>query len=56
MIPGNNQPGRFFATAKRINFSNFNESTLESLKLRLVDQIGIRYYNSGEIFAEYLKP
>ena len=56
MIPGNNQPGRFCATAKRINFPNFNEITQESLKLRLVDQIGIRYYNSGKNVAEYLKP
>ena len=57
MIPGNNQPGRFFATAKTHKFSNFNEITLESLKLRpIVDQTGTCYYNAGKILAEYLKP
>ena len=41
MRPVSNQPGRFFATAKTHKFENYNDITVETLKLRpIIDQTG----------------
>ena len=57
MRPSNNQPARFFATAKTHKFHNIKDANLKELKLRpITDQTGTCYYHAGKVIANYLKP
>ncbi|XP_066926368.1 uncharacterized protein [Clytia hemisphaerica] len=57
MYPSNNQPARFFASAKTHKFKDINDVNLVDLKLRpIIDQTGTCYYQAGKIIGEYLKP
>ena len=57
MRPRSNQPGRFFATAKRYKFESISESSLEQLKLRsIIDQTSTYMYKASKVVAIYIGP
>lgn len=57
MLPSSHQPARFFATAKTHKFENFDDITVDNLKLRpIIDQTGTCYYKTGKVIAKYLRP
>ena len=57
MRPVNNQPGRFFATAKTHKFDSLDDVTLENLKLRpIIDQTGTHIYPASKVISKYLEP
>ena len=57
MMPSSHQPVRFFTSAKTHKFENFDDINIKELKLRpIIDQTGTRYYKTGKVIAQYLKP
>ena len=57
MMPDTHQPARLYGTAKTHKFENYNEITIENIKLRpITDQSGTMTYNASQVIAEYLSP
>ena len=57
MMPSFHQPARFFTSAKTHKFESFDDINIKELKLwPIIDQTGTRYYKTGKVIAQYLKP
>ena len=57
MRPTSNQPAHIYGTAKTHKFDNFDEITLNKLKLRqIIAQNGTFTYNAAQVIGNYLKP
>ena len=55
--PVSNQPARLFATAKTHKFSEFNDITVDNIKLRpTVDQTNTHTHAASKIISDYLQP
>ena len=57
MLPASHRPARMYGTAKTHKFENYDDITVENLKLRpIMDQSGTMVYNASQIIAEYIRP
>ena len=57
MFPASHRPARMYGTAKTHKFNNYEDITVENLKLRpIMDQSGTMIYNTSQIIAEYIRP
>ena len=57
MLPASHRPARMYGTAKTHKFKNYEEITVENLKLRpIMDQSGTMVYSASQIIAEYIRP
>ena len=57
MMPDSHQSARLYGAAKTHKVENYNDITLENIKLRpIMDQSGTMVYNASQVIAEYLTP
>ena len=57
MLPASHRPARMYGSAKTHKFDNYEDITVENLKLRpIMDQSGTMVYTASQILAEYLGP
>ena len=57
MLPASHRPARMYGSAKTHKFDNYEDITVENLKLRpIVNQSGTMVYTASQVIAEYLKP
>lgn len=57
ILPTSHRPARMYGTAKTHKFDNYDEITVENLKLRpIVDQCGTMVYTAAQVMAEYIRP
>ena len=57
MAPTSHRPARMYGSAKTHKFENYEDITVENLKLRpIMDQSGTMVYTASQIIAEYISP
>ena len=57
MLPASHRPARMYGSAKTHKFENYEDITVENLKLRpIMDQSGTMVYSASQILADYLNP